>query len=263
LRILLSNVIWLITMINLKKINRRRIYLFYLIVLLSAMFWRLANAGDSRKMPDLLSINEQVGETEVTICLHAADRPAVSFSGDDKCLVLDYQKVLTGWALAQKAYASRDLRLGYVTELHGRPGTARVRLYIRQGCLASLRYRGNDVVVRIAEKTSLSANAPITPGVLLSPNEDKYSPAVVSLHDAPLWPVVKELAELAGVEVESSGSLPERFSAELQAASPLDALKELAARLNLELVRRGQNWLISASSPEKPRIYAFSGDLLQ
>lgn len=249
-------------MINILKINHRRIYLFYLIVLLSALTWRLANAGSSAGMVDLISITEQDAETEITISLNAVDRPAVSFSGDSRCLVLDYQQTQVG-RLVQKAYTSRDLRLGYITELKNRPGAARVRLFIRQGCLASLRYRGSDVIVRVAEKAALSVTASIEPGFLLSPTEEKYSPAVVSLHDAPLWPVIKELAELAGVDIESTGNLPENFSVELQAASPLDALKELATRLNLELVRRGQTWYIGASSDDKPRIYAYSGDLLQ
>ncbi|EKD83798.1 MAG: hypothetical protein ACD_39C00444G0004, partial [uncultured bacterium] len=218
--------------------------MFYLIVLLFALSWRLVNAGSESNGIADLRIEEHAADTEIIISLNAAERPAASFSGDNWCLVLDFRNAQVNANHVEKAYASRDLRLGYITVLKQKPGDARVRLYIRPGCLASLRYRDRDVIVRIAEKTALSVQTSIEPGFLLSPAEEKYAPAVISLHEAPLWPVINELATLAGVEVERSGSLPEKFSAELQAASPLEALKELAAKCDLELLRRGQIWHI-------------------
>ena len=237
--------------------------MFYLIVLLSALSWRLVSAGNSVQAVENIRIDEKDTATEIVISLNAVKRPSASFSGNYRCLILDFPKAQISEKLVKRAHASRDLRLGYITALSQRPDDTRVCLYIRPGCLATLRYQNSDVVVRIAEKTALAVSSSIEPDFLLNPTEEKYAPAVISLHDAPLLPLIDELATLAGVKVEQSGNLPAKISVELQAASPLDALKELTKVCGLEFVRRGQVWFIGPSTAEKPRIYAYSGDLLQ
>jgi len=250
-------------MIGISKKNQRRIYMFYFIVLLSALSWRLASAGSSVQILENVRIEERDADTEIVISLNAAKRPAASFVGANRCLILDFSQTKIGQSLVKKAYASRDLCLGYIVAPSQRPDDVRACLYIRPGCLATLRYQNSDVIVRISEKTALVVPNLIEPGFLLSPAEEKYAPTVISLHAAPLLPVIEELAKLAGIELELPGSLPSKISVELQAASPLDALKELSKICGLEFVRRGPVWFIESHVSEKPRIYAYSGDLLQ
>jgi len=237
--------------------------MFYLIVLLFALSWRLASADSRFSGVSGITVEELYGETGIVVSLTHINRPAVSFSGEDKCLVLDFKDVAVAGELVDKPFSGRDLRLGYVTTLSQNPDSARVRLYLRPGCLASIRYNGSDVIVRIAEKTAMAATATVEPGFLLSPAEEKYAPVVISLHDAQLLPIITELAEIAGLQVEISGNLPERFTLEAQSDSPIDAMRNIARACDLDLIRRGQVCHISPRDSEKPKIYAYSGDILQ
>jgi len=248
---------------NLSKTTRHRIYTVYLIVLLLALSWRLASAGSGLSGITSIDVHERENETEVVVALTGVYRPAVSFSGEDRCLVLDFKDVAIAGELTEKAYASRDLRLGYITTLPQKPDTVRVRLYLRAGCLASIRYANNDVMIRIAEKSAMAVPASIEPGFLLSPAEEKYAPVVISLHEAPLLPVINELADISGLQIEIAGTIPERFTLEAQSDSPIEAMKRIAQTCDLELFRRGQVWHISPRDSERPKIYAYSGDLLQ
>lgn len=237
--------------------------MFYLVVLLFALSWRLASAGSGLSGISDIAVEEGENETGIVVSLTDKNRPVASFSGEDKCLTLDFKGVAIAESLIDKAFAGRDLRLGYVTDLPQGNGTARVRLYLRSGCLASIRYRGCDVIVRIAEKTAMSAPVLIEPDFLLSPAEEKYAPVVISLHDAQLLPVINELADTAGLQIEISGKLPEKFTLEIQSDSPVEAIKRIAQACDLDLFRRGPVWHILPRDSEKPRIYAYSGDLLQ
>lgn len=237
--------------------------MFYLIVLLFALSWRLARAGSGFSGISNIAIEELAGETGIVVSLTHVNRPVVSFSGEEKCLVLDFKNVSVEEKLVDTAFAGRDLRLGYITILPQKPDCARIRLYLMPGCLASIRYSDSDVIVRLAEKKAMTTSATIEPGFLLSPAEEKYAPVVISLHDAPLLPVISELADIAGLQIEMTGNLPEKFTLEVQSESPLDAIKRISQACDLELMRRGQAWHISPRDSDKPKIYAYSGDLLQ
>lgn len=250
-------------MISISRKMQRRIYMFYFFVLLFALSWRLVSAGSSFCRVENFKIEEHASETEIVVSLNSENRPAAQFLSDSRCLILDFNNTLVAGHLAEKAFAGRDIRLGYVTRSLQKNDSARIRLYIRSGCLASLRYNGTEVIVRVAGKTSLSAPATVEAGLLLSPAEEKYAPAVISLHDAPLLPVINELAALAGIQVELYGDLPDHFSTETQADNPLDALKSIAQSCGLDMARRGQVWHIAVRDTAEPRVYAYSGELLQ
>jgi len=250
-------------MIKFSKKTQRRIYMLYFIVFLFALSWRLASAGSGFSGIYNIAVEELAGETGIVVSLTQVNRPVVSFSGEDKCLVLDFKNVSVKEKLVDTAFTSRDLRLGYITTLSQKPDRARIRLYLKPGCLASIRYSGSNVIVRLAEKKAMAASATIEPGFLLSPAEEKYAPVVISLHDAPLLPVITELADIAGLQIELTGILPERFTLEAQSDSPLDAIKSISQACDLELIRRGQAWHILPRDSDKPKIYAYSGDLLQ
>jgi hypothetical protein len=81
--------------------------------------------------------------------------------------------------------------------------------------------------------------------VLLNPFESNYSPAVISLQDAPFEPAVRELAGQAGIDLKFAGSLPESFSVELEAVSPLEALKSIAEICRLRFFHDGKVWVMA------------------
>lgn len=226
---------------------KRVIYMFYALVLLSALSWRLASA--SSEAPQILGfmIREQAGETDIVLSLSRMVKPFAQFSGRNNCLVLEFPGAVVAENLFKKAFTGRDLKLGYLAGQVDEETRAKVRLYIRQECLASIRYSEHDVIVRLAEKASLAGQNTEEEKALLNPQEEKYSPAVISLQDAPFQPAVMELATQAGIELKLAGQLPEVFSLELEAASPFEALRSIADVCNLKLERDGKVWMMSGA----------------
>ncbi|NCB37957.1 MAG: hypothetical protein EOM80_04235 [Erysipelotrichia bacterium] len=222
--------------------NRRTaIYIVYLIILFAAAGWRLARASSELPRIEDFIIDEREGETDVRLRLSMLKKPSVRYEGRDQCLILEFSGADIAPMLAKKAFAGRDLKLGYMVGADT-DHRSRVRLFIRPECLATIRYVENTVVVRLAEKSGFADAFAADEKKLLDPREEKYAPAVLSLHESPFEPAVLELASKAGVKLEFAGNIPEFFSAELEAPTPLDALKAIAAAHNLEFYRRGPVW---------------------
>ncbi len=226
---------------------KRTIYLIYFFILLSAVSWRLANADSSLHRIENISFSEGEGMTEVIILMNDLVKPLARYVGQNNCLTLDFPGTKTVAETSGKTYAGRDIKLAYLKDGLEDGGLARMRFYIRPDCLASVRFADNRIMVRFAEKSFL-----VKPGVagsklLLDPKESGYSPAVISLQDAPLEPVIRELAGQAGLDIQLSGRVPETFSLELEAASPFEALKTIAEVCRLRFFRDGKTWIISGA----------------
>ncbi|HMM59447.1 MAG TPA: hypothetical protein PKC25_04860 [Candidatus Rifleibacterium sp.] len=224
---------------------KRLIYLFYFCVLLTAVSWRLASA--SSDLPELQSVrlHEASVGTDLVFSFNRMVRPATRFSGQENCLTLDFADASIAEQLAEKAFAGRDLKLGWLASLPPRENLVRARLYIQPHCLAAVRYSGENVIVRLTEKTQVKSDENSDDRKLLNPHEDKNSPAVVSLQEAPFRPAVEELASQAGIELRLSGNLPEAFSLELEASSPVEALQAIADVCNLRFYREGKVWFMA------------------
>jgi len=224
---------------------KRLIYLFYFCVLLTAVSWRLASA--SSELPELLTVrlNENRSGTDLVFSFNRMVRPATRFSGQANCLTLDFAGSSISEQLSDKAFAGRDLKLGWLASSSLKENLVRARLYIQPHCLAAVRYSGQDVIVRLTEKTQAQPDSDNDSRNLLNPHEDKNSPAVISLQEAPFRPAVEELAVQAGIELKLSGTLPESFSLEFEASSPVEALQAIADVCNLRFYREGKVWFMA------------------
>lgn len=224
---------------------KRLIYLFYFCILLTAISWRLASA--SSELPELLSVrlHENKSGTDLVFTFNRMVKPATKFSGQANCLTLDFAEASISDTLPEKAFAGRDLKLGWLADSPLKENLVRARLYIQPHCLAAVRYSGQDVIVRLTEKIQTKPDRNGESRNLLNPQEDKNSPAVISLQEAPFKPAVEELAIQAGIELKLSGKLPESFSLECEASSPVEALQAIAEVCNLRFYREGKIWFMA------------------
>lgn len=223
---------------------KRLIYLFCFCVLLTAVSWRLASA--SSELPELLTVrlHETSGATDLVFAFNRVVRPKTRFSGQANCLTLDFSDASISGKLSDKAFAGRDLKLGWLANSSQKENLVRARLYIQPHCLATVRYSGQEVIVRLTEKSQVKQDSSGDSRNLLNPHEDKNSPAVISLQEAPFRPAVEELAVQAGIELRLSGKLPESFSLEFEASSPVEALQTIADVCNLRFYREGKVWFM-------------------
>jgi len=224
---------------------KRLIYLLYFCVLLTAVSWRLANA--SSELPELMSVKLQENQagTDLILTFNRLVRPTTRFSGPANCLTLDFIDVSISDNLTDRAFAGRDLKIGWVAISPLKENLIRARLYIQPHCLAAVRYSDQDVVVRLTEKTQIKPDQNGESRNLLNPHEDENSPAVISLQEAPFRPAVEELAAQAGIELKLSGKLPELFSLEFEASSPVEALQAIADICSLRFYRKGKIWFMT------------------
>ncbi len=226
---------------------KRTIYFFYFCILLSATTWRLANAGSAKHQLKNVFVVESEGSSDLVMSMDKIVKPISRFSGTKNCLTLDFPATEVSPEIAGKALAGRDIKLAYLDEGDSEDGFARLRIYIKSDCLAAVRFADNKVIVRLTEKSGMSGEEAGDSKVLLNPQESNYSPAVISLQDAPFEPAVQELAGQAGIELRFAGPLPELFSLELEAASPLEALKGIADVCKLRFFRDGKTWVMSGA----------------
>lgn len=226
---------------------KRMIYVLYLCILLSAFSWRLANAGSARQQIKSISIVEAEGTSDLIVLMNKIATPISKFSGQKNCLTLDFPATEVSPEITGKSVAGRDVKLAYVDNGNAESGFARLRVYIRPDCLAAVRFSENCVIVRLTEKSGMFEPEAVNSKVLLNPQESNYSPAVVSLQEAPFEPAVRELAGQAGIELRLSGTLPESFSLELESVSPLEALKSIAEVCRLKFFRDGKAWVMSGA----------------
>lgn len=234
-----------VTAKNNRFLRHGAIYLFYLVVLFSALTWRLVNADSGVPRLTAFSINERKGFTDLLLSMNKLQKPIAVFSGTDNSLSLDFNGVLINKNLVEKAFSGRDFRLAYFVENSKEDKISRVRLFPQPGCLATVRYQQDDVLVRLSAPKSLSIRKLRKNRSLINPQEEKNSPAVISLQNAPLVPAVTELATKAGIEVKFGDALPETFSLEVDAPTPFEAIKSLAKSCNLSFRREGKFWLLT------------------
>ncbi len=226
---------------------RRILLLAVFVFVLPFFLWPVAEAKHDFAGITDFAVFEKTDEVDVIISMTRLTRPATRFSGEHNCLTLDFAQTQIDAELLQRAFAGRAIKLAYLTTTDGVKRGSRVRFYIRPDFLASVRYAGNDVIVRLTEKASFANRDKNETKTLLNPQEGSYSPAVISLHDAPFQPVIEELAAQAGIEIRLVAPLPEVFSLELETASPVEALHGIAQLYNLRFYREGKVWFMSGA----------------
>ena len=226
---------------------KRAIYLVYFCILLTALSWRLANAGPAQNRIEKISFSEAENNTDIVISMDNLVKPQARYIGANNCLTLDFPGTVVAPELTGNTFAGRDIKLAYLKEGVADGDLSRMRFYLKPHCLASLRFYDKGVIVRLSEKSVMLRPGNAESKLLLDPKESGYSPAVISLQDAPLEPVLRELAGQAGIDLTIAGKLPETFSLELEAASPFEALKTIAEVCRLRFVREGKTWILSGA----------------
>lgn len=234
--------------------KHKHIYILYLMILLSAISWRVTRAYPALSEIKDVNISESEDQTLISIDLTKPTKAVPFLKSSENCLILDFDKTIMSSDLKTKAFASRDVKLAYMSVLDNsidafktsKPKNnkkVRAKFFIKPDCLPSVKYLGNKVFLKLAVKeTTLKPSEP--ENTLLHPREKKYAPVVISLENAPFQPVVSEIATQAGMELNFSGKLPETFTIELQSEDPFDALCTIAEKTNMKFYRDGKNWFM-------------------
>lgn len=241
--------------------KHKYIYMFYLMILLSAISWRVTRAYPVLSEIKDVSISESEDQTLVTIDLSKPAKAIPYLKSSENCIILDFDKTVMSSELKTKAFASRDVKLAYMSVLSNsveafknkKPQNSkkvRAKFFLKPDCLPSVKYTGNKVFLKLAVKENHLK--PCEPeNTLLHPQEKKYAPVVISLENAPFQPVVSEIATQAGMELNFAGKIPETFTIELQSEDPFDALCTIAEKNNMKFYRDGKNWFMEGEKVAK------------
>lgn len=233
--------------------KHRHIYMFYMVILLSAISWRVTRASSSFSEINNVEIDESGENTFVTIKLTKPAKAIPQMKNNDNCFVLDFEQTVLSEKLPQKAFAGKNIKLAYFSSVKpeekinaGKKKSpankcVRAKFFIDENCLPSVKFKDKSVLLKLSSKGK-GRNPEIPSNSLLHPKESKYSPVVLSLEDAPFLPIVTELAIQAGMDLKFKGNIPETLSVELQSEDAFDALCTIAMKNNLRFFREGKIW---------------------
>lgn len=203
-----------------------------------------------------VNISETNKITVIEISFSKPTKVVPYLKNKDNCIILEFDKAAISSKIKNRAFANRDVKLGYLYELNNtdldndtdkKKSDKKVmaKFYLKQECLPSFKQSKNKVTLKlcIKENDDKSNNKKHKPhNTLLKPGEEKYSPVFISLEDASFKTVVTQLASQAGVDLLFKGKLPDNFSIELQSEDPLTALYSIAEKTNAKFYREGKIW---------------------
>lgn len=232
--------------------NRRVIYFVYLLILVSAVFYRTVRADSSATLEwqvieepatiERVELLKQDQGTDVVIGLNQKVKPRTYFLSKENSIVLDFDDVLVAEELAE-AFSNDDLKLGYI--INGGNKT-RVKLFIRAKNKMKLLYDENNVVVRLRSWKEASRKTEAKKeNRLVNPSDRKYSQAVLSFNNSDFEVVVKKLASEAEIELDLGGGLPQSISANFETSTPFEALRSIACENDLKFYNTGKAWYMS------------------
>lgn len=229
--------------------NKRVIYFIYLLILVSAVFYRTVRADSKLEWQEIVEapIIDRVellkldGGTDVVIGLNERIRPKTFFLAKENAIVLDFMKVGASSELAD-AFSNDDLKLGYV--INGGDKT-RIKLFVKPEKKMKMVYDGNNVVVSLRNGVGAEPRRGKAAQRLVKPTDKKYSQAVLSFNDSDFETVVRRLASEAEIEVELGAGLPLSISANFETATPFEALQSIAIENDLKFYNAGKAWFIS------------------
>ncbi|MBR4330683.1 MAG: hypothetical protein IKO19_12415 [Candidatus Riflebacteria bacterium] len=238
--------------------KHKYIYIFYIMVLLSAISWRVTRAYPSLSEIKDINIVESDNQTLINIDLSKATKVVPYLKGSENCFILEFDKSTIAESLKTKAFASRDVKLGYLSLISGDKNTdknskpvsqkkVKARFFLKPECIPSIKYLDNKVVLKLSVKENLNKlHQPSNS--LMHPSENKFAPVVLSLENAPFKPVVSEIAAQAGMDLHFKGNFPETFSIELQSEDPFNAICSIAVKTNVNFYRDGKTWYMEGSA---------------
>ncbi len=237
--------------------KHKYIYMLYLIILFSAISWRVTRAYPTLSEIKEVNITELDHQTMVTINLSKSTKVVPYLKSSENCIVLEFDKATISDNLKKKAFTSRDIKLGYIStannnkETNEKPKnkkTVKAKFFFKSDCLPSVKYSSDKVALKLSVKDSLAKNTQQPTNTLLHPGEQKYAPVVISIEDAPFKPVVSEIANQAGMDLQFKGEIPETFSIELQSEDPFEAICSIAVKTKMKFYRDGKIWYLEGEA---------------
>lgn len=239
--------------------KHKYIYMFYLMILFSAISWRVTRAYPSLSELKEVNIAESENQTMVTINLSKPTKVVPYLKGTENCIVLEFDKAIISDKLIKKAFASRDIKLAYLSVANNETNKdknakikqnkkVKAKFFFKPECLPSVKYLKDKVALKLSVKDNLAKASQQPSNTLLHPNEEKYAPVVISLEDAPFKPVVSEIATQAGMDLQFKGKLPETFSIELQSEDPFEAICAIAVKTKMKFYRDGKIWYLEGEA---------------
>lgn len=228
-------------------------------ILFSAISWRVTKAYPSLSELKEVNIAESENQTMVTINLSKPTKVVPYLKGTENCIVLEFDKAVISENLKKKAFASRDIKLAYLSIANNEPNKdkniktkpnkkVKAKFFFKPDCLPSVKYSKDEVALKLSVKDNLAKALQKPSNTLLHPSEEKYAPVVISLEDAPFKPVVSEIASQAGMDLKFKGNLPETFSIELQSEDPFEAICAIAVKTKMKFYRDGKIWYLEGEA---------------
>lgn len=228
-------------------------------ILFSAISWRVTRAYPSLSELKEVNIAESENQTMVTINLSKQTKVVPYLKGTENCIILEFDKAIISDKLIKKAFASRDIKLAYLSVANNETNKdknakikqnkkVKAKFFFKPECLPSVKYLKDKVALKLSVKDNLAKASQQPSNTLLHPNEEKYAPVVISLEDAPFKPVVSEIATQAGMDLQFKGKLPETFSIELQSEDPFEAICAIAVKTKMKFYRDGKIWYLEGEA---------------
>lgn len=227
---------------------KRRLATFIAIMLVLCTVACGLNNGTQSVILNGFETHEKDNITEIDLVINAEVEPVVSFVRSAGLLQIDLPGVRASKDLLNNPARGDNVRLAYVVESHDRnwPSVG-IRIYPEEGRVASLRKIKTGLKILVAESLALPAEKRLSQHALISPQDKKYAPVIISCESMPLLPVFAELALTAGIDMSYEGEFPDSAGAFVEASDPLSAIRELADINGLKLFRTGQNsWLLKS-----------------
>ncbi len=218
------------------------IYLIYFLILVGAMSYRLVSASDTRDIciiSDLQVVSQPDGFL-ASLKLNSMRKPVINYCSVENSVSLQFGNARLADSLVDSPFASKEIKLAYFTQ-NKEKKTVKARIFFNSQAPPKIRVNDGEVVIRLTNLKTRK-NFKISKKELMNPNSAKNAPVVLNLVDAPLRPVLHELARNAGLNLRLSGKLPARLSLALDASDPMTAIRKLADVSKSRLINHGDHW---------------------
>ncbi len=242
--------------------NRKVIYFIYIVILFSAIGFKTVKAyskveNEKRRIAienendidipnknlliEQIDIEENGKGSRLIFRLASLFKPVAEYYKKDNSLVFDFYDAKIS-PMVVNSFVARGIKLGYIIQQEGK---VRAKIFLKPDFRTSVVYSGKSVVVNVKEKEKIISIKRAEKEKPISPNNTKFSQAIIQFKDAMLKPVVSKLALEAGMEISFDESVPERFTASFESATPFEAIKNIALENNLRLYRSGKVWYMT------------------
>ncbi|NLM16459.1 MAG: hypothetical protein GX221_01935 [Candidatus Riflebacteria bacterium] len=223
----------------------KRLLVFSLFFFSFALFTKFKSMHAYSKRPFLAAVEMKAsaGITELFFKVNNYQNiePVVLYNNISNAGVISFPGLYASADLKEKPYASEELKLFYISpQQHSNTD---VKVFMREGTRGIFQPVEGGFSLRIV-KSSLRSQGKSNIKLPENPGVAKNRPASVKISSQPLLPVILKLASEAGVSVKFKGKIPENFTAEIAADSPIKAIDEICDALSLKFYREGKTWFI-------------------